>query len=103
MGNSITLNVLNVDMCLFIEMTVQSSSPLPPPSNYSYGDFFTFTGYTEQEINELIGAYAYNYVTIQDTYFYDNLSKLYTELDKANQAGSVGQQLAAQAALNRAQ
>lgn len=102
-GNSITLNVLDVDASLEIEMTVQSTSPLPPPSTYSYSGLFTFTGYTQQEINELIGAYAYNYTVISDTYFYDNLSRLQTELDNAIQAGDTGQQLAAQAALNRAQ
>lgn len=102
-GNSITLNVLDVDYDLLIIMTVQSSSPLPPPSSYSYQGDFLFTGNTQQEINELIGGYAYNYTLVSDTYFYDNLSKLQTELDNAIQANATGQQSAAQAALNRAQ
>lgn len=103
MGNSITLNVLNVDYDLIIRMTVQSSSPLPPPSSYSHEGQFLFTGNTQQFINEIIGAYAFNYTTVADTYFYDNLSKVQTELDNAIQANVTGQQAASQAALDRAQ
>lgn len=102
-GNSIALNVLDVDYDLIIRMTVQSSSPLPPPSSYSVEGDYLFVGYTSQELNELVGAYAYNYTVISDTYFYTNISNLQTEKDNAINANAVGQQAAAQAALTRAQ
>lgn len=102
-GNSITLNVLNVDYDLIIRMTVQSSNPLPPPSSYTAEGDYLFTGHTEQFIAEMQGAYAYNYILIEDTYFYDNLRRVYTELNNARFSNAQGQQASAQAALSRAQ
>src|SRR5687767_11906231 len=43
-GNSITLNVLDIDYDLLITMNVQSSNPLPPSSTYTAEGDYLFVG-----------------------------------------------------------
>lgn len=103
MGASITLNVLNVDLCLLILLTWQSSSPLPPPSAYSASGLFDFVGNSRVFEDQQIGAIQSNPNVLYDTIFYDSLGRLQTEIDCSIQAASTGQQAAAQAALSRIQ
>jgi len=102
-GASITLNVLNVDRCLLIVVTWQSSSPLPPPSAYSASGLFNFVGNSRQFEDQQIGAIASNPIILNDTNFKSSLGELQTEIDNSIQAASTGQQASAQAALSRIQ
>jgi len=102
-GASITLNVLNVDLCLLIVLTWQSSSPLPPPSAYSASDLFNFIGNSRQFEDQQIGAIQSNPSILNDSTFYHYLGVLQTEIDNSIQAASKGQQASAQAALSRIQ
>ena len=102
-GASITLNVLNVDYCLLIVVTAQSSSPLPPPSAYSASGLFNFVGNSRQFEDQQIGAIQSNPNILNDTGFYYYLGVLQTEIDNSIQAASTGQQASAQAALTRIQ
>lgn len=102
-GSSITLNVLNVDKCLLIVVTWQSSSPLPPPSAYSASGLFNFVGNSRQFEDQQIGAIQSNPNILKDVNFYNSLGILQTEIDCSIQAASMGQQASAQAALSRIQ
>lgn len=102
-GNSITLNVLTQDYCLNIVVTWQSSSPLPPPSSYSASGLFNFVGNSRSFEDQQIGAIQSNPNILKDTNFYYYLGVLQTEIDNSIEAASTGQQLSAQAALNRIQ
>jgi hypothetical protein len=102
-GNSITLSVLNIDYCLLIVITWQSSSPLPPPSSYSASGLFNFVGNSRQFEDQQIGAIQSNPGILQDSGFYNSLGILQTEIDNSIQAASTGQQASAQAALSRIQ
>jgi hypothetical protein len=102
-GSSITLNVLNVDYCLLILTTWQSSSPLPPPSTYSASGLFNFVGNSRAFEDQQIGAIQSNPGILQDTNFYNSLGILQTEIDNSIQAASTGQQASAQASLSRIQ
>lgn len=101
-GSSITLS-LSLDACLQIVITWQSSSPLPPPSEYSASGLYLFRGYSMQFVDQQIGAIQSNPSILQDANFYDSLGKLQTEIDNSVQAASTGQQASSQAALNRIQ
>jgi hypothetical protein len=103
MGNSITLNVLNIDYCLLIAVQWISSSPLPPPSSYSASGLYNFLGNSYYFLNNLIGAIQSNPNILNDVGFDTNLSKLQTDIDCSSQASSTGQQASAQAALSRIQ
>lgn len=102
-GSSITLNVLDVDLCLLIVITWQSSSPLPPPSAYSASGLFNFVGNSRQFEDQQIGAIQSNPNILNDTGFYNSLGMLQTDIDCSIQAASTGQQASAQAALSRIQ
>jgi len=102
-GSSITLNVLNIDLCLLIVVTWQSSSPLPPPSAYSASGLFNFVGNSRQFEDQQIGAIQSNPNILNDANFYSSLGALQTEIDNSIQAASTGQQASAQAALSRIQ
>lgn len=102
-GSSITLNVLNIDYCLLILVTWQSSSPLPSPSTYSASGLFNFVGNSRAFEDQQIGAIQSNPNILNDTGFYDSLGKLQTDIDCSIQAASTGQQSSAQAALSRIQ
>lgn len=101
-GASKTLS-LDIDYCLLIVVQWASSSPLPPPSEYSASGLFLFRGYSLQFLDQQIGAIQSNPSVLQDTNFYDSLGKLQTDIDCAVQAASTGQQSSAQAALSRIQ
>jgi len=101
-GSSITLS-LSVDACLQIVITWQSSSPLPPPSEYSASGLYLFRGFSMQFLDQQIGAIQSNPSILQDTGFYNSLGILQTEIDNAVQAASTGQQASSQAALSRIQ
>lgn len=103
LGSSITLNVLNVDYCLLILVTWQSSSPLPPPSVYSASGLFNFVGNSRSFEDQQIGAIQSNPNILNDTEFYNSLGRLQTDIDCSIQAASTGQQASAQAALSRIQ
>lgn len=102
-GASITLNVLNVDLCLLIVLTWQSSSPLSPPSAYSASGLFNFIGNSRAFEDQQIGAIQSNPNILNDSTFYYYLGDLQTEIDNSIQAASNGQQASAQAALSRIQ
>jgi hypothetical protein len=103
MGASMTLNVLGVDLCLLVLVTWQSSSPLPPPSSYSYSGIFNFVGNSRLFEDQQIGAIQSNPSILQDTLFLNSLGNLQTYIDCSIQAASTGQQASAQAALSRIQ
>jgi hypothetical protein len=102
-GSSITLSVLDVDKCLLIVLTWQSSSPLPPPSAYSASGLFNFIGNSRQFEDQQIGAIQSNPNVLNGANFYKSLSNLQTEIDCSIQAASTRQQASAQAALSRIQ
>lgn len=102
-GSSITLNVLNVDLCLLILLTWQSSSPLPSPSTYSSSGLFLFRGYSLQFLDQQIGAIQSNPNILSNTNFQDSLNLLHNEINNAIQAASNGQQVSAQRALSSIQ
>jgi hypothetical protein len=101
-GNTITIPI-SLDYCLQIVITWQSSSPLPPPSEYSASGLYLFRGYSMQFLDQQIGAIQSNPSILQDTNFYDSLGKLQCEIDNAVQSASTGQQSSSQAALRRIQ
>jgi hypothetical protein len=99
-GASITLNVLNVDLCILILITWQSSAPLSPPSTYSASGLFNFVGNSRAFEDQQIGAIQSNPGVLQDTNFYNSLGILQTEIDNSIQAASTGQQASAQRSLS---
>lgn len=102
-GASITLNVLSVDLCLLILVTWQSSSPLPPPSSYSFSGIFNFVGNSRAFLDQQIGAIQSNPSILNDNGFDKSLGQLINNIDCSIQAASTGQQSSAQAALSRIQ
>lgn len=102
-GSTKTLSgVLTKDFSLNIIVVWASSSPLSPPSVYTASGLFSFVGYTKAFIDEQIGAMASNPNIINDQNFYEDLGKLQTELDNAEEAADTGEQASSQNALDRA-
>jgi hypothetical protein len=101
-GSSITINI-NLDYCLLILITWQSSSPLPSPSTYSASGIFLLRGYSMQFLDQQIGAIQSNPNILQDTNFQSSLNLLHNEINNAIQAASTGQQVSSQRALSSIQ
>ncbi len=91
--NTITLDVLQQDYALDIRVTAISSSPLAPPSSYTYAQIFAFTGFGELFYYQLTQSQTAQPGIIQDQNFYNNKSILRTELDSAKLAISVGEDI----------
>lgn len=101
-GSTKTLTgILPRDYAINISVVWTSSSPIPG-STYAYAALFGFTGNTNAFIYGLIQQIAAQQSILNDTTFYEYLSKLQTESDNCTQAVSYGDQAAAQAALDRA-
>jgi len=101
LGNSITINVLDRDLALNVETDWLSLSP-QPGSTYTLTELFGFTGNTNDFIYGLIQQIAAQQSILNDTTFYEYLSRLQTEVDNCAQAVSFDDIFSAQAALDRA-
>jgi hypothetical protein len=101
MGNTITITVLLRDYAFNVEMDWISLAP-QPGSTYTLTELFGFTGNTVDFIYGLVQQIQANPSILSDTGFYDNLSKLYTEVDNTVQAVTYGDIQSAQGALDRA-
>lgn len=102
-GNSKTLNILQVDKCLGITLAYTSSNPLPPPSEYTKEGLFNFLGNSLQFAASKWGVYASDYMATADTNFVNNLNLVFLNIRGSRLAGETGQQMWAQAALDRIQ
>jgi hypothetical protein len=92
---------LTRDYVINISVEWTSSSPIPG-STYTYAALFGFTGNTNAFIYGLIQQIAAQQSILNDTTFYEYLSKLQTEVDNCDQAVTYGDQFSGQAALDRA-
>lgn len=101
LGNSITIEVLDRDLALNIEVDWLSSAP-QPGSTYTITELFGFTGNTNNFIYGLIQQIAAQQSILQDNTFYEYLSKLQVEVDNCVQAVTYEDIFSAQAALDRA-
>lgn len=101
-GSTKTISLLSRDYSINITVTAQSSSPLPSPSTYTKTALYTFVGNSMTFIYSLIQQLAALPALNNDTSFYEYLSKLQTEVDSAEIAGSYDDQAAAQSCLDRA-
>lgn len=102
-GNSQTLNILQVDMCLIIRLVYTSSNPLPPPSEYTKEGLYNFTGNSWQFLDSLGGVYASDYQVTSDTNFGSNTAEVLRYIRNSDRAASTAQQMEAQAFLSRIQ
>lgn len=101
-GPLVLTGILTKDFSLSIEVDWVSSSPLPSPSTYTSTQLITFTGNTNTFIYSLIQQLAAKDNLSNDTNFYDNLSKIQTEVDGAVMATTYGDQAGSQSCLDRA-
>ncbi len=93
--------VLNTDYALLIEVRWISLSP-QPGSTYTAQDVVGFLNYLQQFYSGQISNLSDDPNVLNDTNWYDSLSKLQTEIDCAQKAVADGQQLSAQNAISRA-
>jgi hypothetical protein len=100
-GDHKTLNILSVDKCLMVGLVYTSTSPLPPPSEYSKEGLFVFTGNSWQFLDSLIEVPASDYTVTQDNVYVGSFLTVYEDVIRAERAALTGQQMAAQSALNR--
>lgn len=89
------------DYALNIVVNWASSSPIPG-STYTKSAYYGFTGNTNNFIYNLIQDIAAQPSILNDTDFYNNLSKLQTEVDSCALAISFADLFNAQSALDRA-
>jgi len=95
-GDTLTVNVLQKDYSLNIVVNwISGTTDTKAAVN-------TFTGYTNLALYQLIQKVSATPSILNDTNFYSNLEKCYTELDNANQAQVYFDQYSSQAALDRA-
>jgi len=102
-NSTLTVNLLPKDYALNINIVWISSSPLPPPSVYTVTTLYGFTGYTNEFIYNRVQDIAANNAILNDSGYYDNLSKLETEVANCELSVQYGSIFNAQAALDRAQ
>lgn len=95
------VGVLNTDYALLVEVQWISLAP-QPGSTYTAEDIYGFLNYLKQFYSGQISNLSDNPNILNDTNWYDSISKLQTEIDNAEKAVSDGQQLSAQNAISRA-
>lgn len=98
--DTISVDVMNKDYALEITVLFVNSSG---STLYTFSDTYVFTLYSEEFYYGLTQELAGNYPIIADDNYYSNKFRLRTEIDSANQAISIGGDIAAsQACLDRA-
>lgn len=100
---SIKSITIPADYAINIVFIVTSSAPLPSPSTYTASGLYTFTGFSYQFWDSLIGAISYTYTIVSDTNWLTSAMRLVLDIDNAERAGETSQQTAAQTALADAQ
>lgn len=93
--------ILNTDYALLVEVQWISLAP-QPGSTYTASDIYGFLNYLKQFYSGQISNLSDDPNILNNTNWYDSLSKLQTEIDNAEKAVSDGQQLSAQNAISRA-
>lgn len=101
LGTALSVNLLQRDMALNIEVVWISSSPLPS-STYNKTNLYGYTGYTKYFIYQRVQDISANPNILNDTNYYDSLSKMQTEVDNCDLSVEYGSVVNAQAALDRA-
>lgn len=100
-GNIKTITgILNTDYALLIELQLISLAP-QSGSTYTAQEIFGFLNYLKQFYSGQISNLSDDPNVLNNTNWYDSLSKLQTEIDNAEQAVIFGQQLSAQNAIAR--
>jgi hypothetical protein len=99
-GDTININVLPKDYSLNIVINWISTSPISG-ATYTKSSVFTFTGYTNSGLYKLVQDISARPYILNDTNYYSNLEKGYTELDNANIAQTYSDQYSCQSALDR--
>lgn len=102
-GNSKTLNILQVDKCLTIQLAYTSLNPQPPPSEYTKEGLYPFTGNSWLFVDSLSEVPASDYTVTADTNFVSNFLTVFADILRCERAAATGQQMSAQAALDRIQ
>jgi hypothetical protein len=100
-GDVITITGFTQDLCLRIQMNCIKSSPVSG-SVYTVSNVVSMVGYTYSAIYNAAQIAATNPSRISDRVYFDSLRELQREKVTAVNAGTYGDQFAAQAALNRA-
>lgn len=100
-SDSITITGIDQDYGLRIVLDLNSSAP-QPGSTYEKTSVCALTCYTTTALYNVAQIAATNPIRIDDPVFYQSWSELQTERDAAITAASYGDQLSANAALNRA-
>lgn len=93
--------VLNTDYALLVEVQWISLAP-QSGSTYTAQEIVGFLNYLQQFYAGQISNLSDDPNILNDTNWYDSLSKLQTEIDNAQKAVSDGQQLSGQNAISRA-
>lgn len=98
-GDSMSYNVLPKDYSLnvVVQWLDNTGAIL-----YTTQQVFTAVGYSNNAAYGLIQSTSAQYDILNSTNYFENLSKLYTNIDSAVQAQTYGDQFASQNALNRA-
>lgn len=101
-GNTYTVsNALLQDYSLSIVFNWISLSP-QPGSTYVVTEVVTFLNYTKQFLYEKVQDIAAQPNILNDTLYYDSLSKVQTEVDNAAYATIYADQFSSQSAIDRA-
>lgn len=100
LGTALTVDLLPKDYSLNINVVWISSSPLPA-STYDVTDLYGFTGYTNNFIYQKVQDIAAQPQILNDTEFYNSLSKMETEVSNCELSVDFGSIFNAQAALDR--
>ena len=99
-ATKVLTDALTRDFALNITVDWASSSPIPG-STYTYTALYGFTGNTNAFIYGLIQDIAAQNSIINDTNYFDNLSRITQEVDNCDQAVTYGDQFSGQSALDR--
>lgn len=99
--SSITLSVLDKDYSLNIYVAWASSAPIGG-STYTNSHVFTATGYTNTFLYTLLQNISVTPSVLNNSNYVNNLNKMYTFLDSANQAQAFLDQFKSQFMLNLA-
>lgn len=100
-GDSIILNVLQKDYSLSALIVWNSTSPIMG-ATYQKTIVFTSTGNLNKSLYGLIQSVSAQYSILNDTNYFENLSKLQVNIDCAVQANVYADQFSAQSGIDRA-
>lgn len=93
-GNAtISLDVLEQDYALNVKVDWASSSPLAPPSTYTYSLIYAFVKYGQQFVYSLTQQQESNPSIVQDTNFYGNKLIVICLILSAQNAIDIGESL----------